>query len=121
MNPPILKNGNRTSLQLAGVVEVEESTLLVHPPSPALSMAVDGQPPNAAVKKRMNLMSPPCSSLNLSNISEESEPTQLLSLNCFLLGEKPHETFPVKIPRTENVGISQRLDQGEKVPSLQTR
>ena len=38
-------------------------------------------------------MSPPCSSLNLSNISEESDPVQLLSLNCFLLGEKPHETY----------------------------
>jgi hypothetical protein len=54
-------------------------------------------------------MSSPCSSLNLSNISKESDPVQLLSLKCFLLGEKPHETFPVEVLKTKNVGILKGL------------
>ena len=54
MNPPILKNGNRTSLQRAGVVEVEESTLLVHPPLPTLSMAVDSLEVNLQMQQSKN-------------------------------------------------------------------
>jgi len=53
-SPPILKNGNQTTLQQAGVVEVQEPTL-VHPLSPAPSMAaVDGSGVNLPVRQPKN-------------------------------------------------------------------
>src|SRR6266498_1165705 len=48
---------------------------------------------------------------NLFKVSKESDPAQLLLLNCFILGDKPstsfkpNETFPVEVQKTQNVGI----------------
>ena len=52
----IPKNGNRTTLQLAGVVEEEEEeeSTLVHPPSPALSMVVDDSGVNLLMQQLKN-------------------------------------------------------------------
>jgi hypothetical protein len=51
-------------------------------------------------------------------ISEASDPAQLLSLNCFVLGDKSNETFTVKIPKTENVSILKDLIKEKKAPDL---
>ena len=37
------------------------------------------------------------------------DPTQLLSLNCFVLGDDLKKVFTVKIPKTENVSILKDL------------
>ena len=42
--------------------------------------------------------------------------TQLLSLNCFLLGDDPDRTFTVEIPKNKNVSILKDLIK-EKNPS----
>ena len=46
------------------------------------------------------------------------DPTQLLSLNCFLLSDDPDRTFTVKIPKTENVSILKDLIRDKKPSSL---
>ena len=46
------------------------------------------------------------------------DPTQLLSLNCFLLGDEPDRMFTVKIPKTENVSILKDLIKERKSFSL---
>ena len=48
-------------------------------------------------------------SLNLSNISEESDPAQLLSLNCFILGDKSNQTFTIEVSKIKNVSILKDL------------
>jgi len=44
--------------------------------------------------------------------------TQLLSLNCFILGDNPDRTFTVEIPHTKNVSILKKLIKEEKAPHL---
>ena len=39
-------------------------------------------------------------------------------LNCFVEGDQPDQTFPVKIPKTENVGILKDLIKEKKSPDL---
>ena len=46
------------------------------------------------------------------------DPTQLLSLNCFVLGDDLKKVFTVKIPKTENVSILKKLIKEEKAPHL---
>lgn len=41
---------------------------------------------------------------------------QPLSLNCFVFGDKPNETLPIKIQKTETVGILKDLIK-EKCPN----
>ena len=41
-------------------------------------------------------------------------PTQLLSLNCFLLGDDPDRVFTVKIPKTDNISILKDLIKEKK-------
>jgi hypothetical protein len=43
---------------------------------------------------------------------------QLLSLNCFILGDDPDRMFTVKIPKTENVSILKKLIKEENPSSL---
>jgi hypothetical protein len=45
------------------------------------------------------------------------DPTQLLSLNCFVLGDDLKE-FTIKIPKTENVSILKDLIKEKKAPHL---
>jgi len=57
---------------------------------------------------------------NLFKVSKESDPAQLLLLNCFILGDKPstsfkpNETFPVEVQKTKNVGILKDLIKEKK-------
>ena len=44
------------------------------------------------------------------------DPTQLLSLNCFLLGDEPDRMFSVEIPKDKNVSILKKLIKEEKAP-----
>ena len=44
--------------------------------------------------------------------------TQLLSTNCFVLGDKLNEAFAVKVLRTDNVSILKKLVKEEKAPRL---
>ena len=58
-----------------------------------------------------------------SNISLEValpvlDPTQLLSLNCFVLGDGPDRMFTVKILKTENVSILKDRIKEKKAPHL---
>jgi hypothetical protein len=46
------------------------------------------------------------------------DPTQLLSLNCFVLGDDPKKIFTVKIPKTDNVSILKKLIKEEKASRL---
>jgi Crinkler effector protein N-terminal domain len=46
------------------------------------------------------------------------DPTQLLSLNCFVLGDDLKKAFTVKIPKTENVSILKKLIKEKKAPHL---
>jgi len=46
------------------------------------------------------------------------DPAQLLSLNCFVLGDKPNEMFTVKVPKTDNVSILKKMIKEEKSPDL---
>lgn len=46
------------------------------------------------------------------------DPTQLLSLNCFFLGDKPNESSTVKIPETENISILKDLIKERKAHDL---
>jgi hypothetical protein len=46
------------------------------------------------------------------------DPTQLLSLNCFVLGDDLKKVFTVKIEKTENVSILKKLIKEEKAPHL---
>jgi len=46
------------------------------------------------------------------------DPTQLLSLNCFVLGDGPDRMFTVKILKTENVSILKKSIKEEKAPHL---
>ena len=46
------------------------------------------------------------------------DPTQLLSLNCFVLGDDPKRMFTVKIDKTENVSILKKLIKEEKASRL---
>jgi hypothetical protein len=46
------------------------------------------------------------------------DPTQLLSLNCLVLGDDLKKGFTVKIPKTENVSILKKLIKEEKAPHL---
>ena len=39
-------------------------------------------------------------------------------LNCFVLGDDEGRVFPVKIPRTDNVGILKKLIKEENAPHL---
>jgi len=54
----------------------------------------------------------------------ESDPTQLLLLNCVILSDKPsrtfnlNETFPVKVPKTDNVGILKKMIKEENPHTL---
>jgi hypothetical protein len=47
-----------------------------------------------------------------------SNTAQLLSLNCFILGDQLNQTFTVKIPKTENVSILKDLIKEKKAPDL---
>jgi hypothetical protein len=49
-------------------------------------------------------------------ISKVSNHAQLLSLNCFVLGDKSNETFTVEVPKTKNVSILKDLIKEKKVP-----
>ena len=44
--------------------------------------------------------------------------TQLLSLNCFILGDDLDRTFTVEIPKTKNVSILKDLIKKKKAPHL---
>ena len=44
--------------------------------------------------------------------------SQLLSLNCFLLGDDPDRMFTVEIAKTKNVSILKSLIKKEKAPHL---
>ncbi|KAJ3499972.1 hypothetical protein NLJ89_g9993 [Agrocybe chaxingu] len=46
------------------------------------------------------------------------DPTQLLSLNCFILGDDPDRVFTVEIPKNKNVSILKKLIKEEKAPHL---
>ena len=46
------------------------------------------------------------------------DPTQLLSLNCFLLGDDFDRMFTVKVPKTDNVSILKDLIKEKKAPHL---
>ena len=46
------------------------------------------------------------------------DPTQLLSLNCFLIGDDPDRMFTVKIPKTDNVSILKSSIKKEKASRL---
>jgi hypothetical protein len=60
--------------------------------------------------------------LNMS--AEQPVSTQLLYLNCFVLGDKPNETlnpnetFPIEILKTKNVGILKDLIKEKKAHRL---
>jgi hypothetical protein len=41
-------------------------------------------------------------------------PTQLLSLNCYILGNQLNQSFTVKIPRTENVSTLKKMIKEER-------
>ncbi|KAK2463747.1 hypothetical protein APHAL10511_004240 [Amanita phalloides] len=45
-------------------------------------------------------------------------PEQLLSLNCFVLGDDMKEGFTIKIPKTNNVSILKKMIKEEKKPSF---
>ena len=45
--------------------------------------------------------------------------TQLLSLNCFVLGDDPDRMFTVEIPKTKNVSILKKLIKDEKAAHLE--
>ena len=47
------------------------------------------------------------------------DPTQLLSLNCFVLGDDLKKVFTVKIDKTENVSILKKLIKEEKASRLE--
>ena len=47
------------------------------------------------------------------------DPTQLLSLNCFVLGDDLKKLFTLKIPKTENVSILKKLIKEEKASRLE--
>jgi hypothetical protein len=49
-------------------------------------------------------------------ISKAFNPAQLLSLNCFVLGDQPNQASTVKIPKTENVSILKKMIKEEKAP-----
>ena len=44
--------------------------------------------------------------------------TQLLSLNCFILGDNPDRTFTVEVPKNKNVSILKKLIKEENPSSL---
>ena len=46
------------------------------------------------------------------------DPTQLLSLNCLVLGDDLKKVFTVKIDKTENVSILKKLIKEENAPHL---
>ena len=46
------------------------------------------------------------------------DPTQLLSLNCFVLGDDLKKVFTLKIPKTENVSILKDLIKEKNSSSL---
>ena len=46
------------------------------------------------------------------------DPTQLLSLNCFLLGDEPDRMFTVEIPKNKNVSILKDLIKEKKASRL---
>jgi hypothetical protein len=46
------------------------------------------------------------------------DPIQLLSLNCFLLGDDPDRMFTVEIPKNKNVSILKKLIKEENPSSL---
>ena len=53
-------------------------------------------------------------SLEVTRPASVLDPTQLLSLNCFVLGDKPEQMFTVKIPKTDNVSTLKKLIKEEK-------
>jgi len=65
-----------------------------------------------------------CSFSNLFKISKDSDPAQLLLLNCFILSDKPNvtfepnETFPIEVLKTKNVGILKDLIKEKKAHRL---
>jgi hypothetical protein len=46
------------------------------------------------------------------------DPTQLLSLNCFVLGDDLKKVFTLKIPKTENVSILKDLIKEKNLSSF---
>jgi Crinkler effector protein N-terminal domain len=46
------------------------------------------------------------------------DPTQVLSLNCFLLGDDSDRMFTVEIPKNKNVNILKKIIKEEKTPHL---
>ena len=46
------------------------------------------------------------------------DPTQLLSLNCFVCGDDLKKVFTLKIPKTKNVSILKSLIKEKKAPHL---
>jgi hypothetical protein len=46
------------------------------------------------------------------------DPTQLLSVNCFIIGDTQNQMFTVKIPKTDNVSILKKLIKEEKAHRL---
>ena len=44
--------------------------------------------------------------------------TELLSLNCFVDGDQPNQTFPVEVLKTKNVGILKDLIKEKKAQRL---
>ena len=46
------------------------------------------------------------------------DPTQLLSLNCFVLGDDPKKMFTVEVEKTKNVSLLKKLIKEEKAPHL---
>jgi len=63
-------------------------------------------------------------SASLAHNLKRFEPLKMLPnsiqfcLNCFVEGDQPDQTFPVKIPKTENVGILKDLIKEKKSPDL---
>ncbi|KAK2461366.1 hypothetical protein APHAL10511_006590 [Amanita phalloides] len=51
-----------------------------------------------------------------ADVNRAFDPTQLLSLNCIILGDDPKEGFTVKIPKTDNVSALKDLIKEKKKP-----
>jgi hypothetical protein len=47
-----------------------------------------------------------------------SNTAQLLSLNCFILGDQLNQTFTVEVPKTKNISILKDLIKEKKAPDL---
>ena len=73
---------------------------------------------NAPGTSRQSSLSEPLLTLLKVQTAAVLDPTQFLSLNCFLRGDDPDRMFTVKISKTKNVSILKDLIKKEKAPHL---